>query len=220
MSTIETGEFTSRTRAKPSLACRARILRRGRSARIWKGTKEHWGADMLDYVEFRMGKGFWRFDLNVRGTYPLARALDFWMAELARDHLRLGLCFRALAIMLQVPGAAGYEWLGDDDDEFGNATWHRLRDCDQNTLLNVLADCLARLGADELLKQVPGAEAYQPDPVSKRWKKWLDKREALESGLLNVIAECLDRLIVRPGLAEITRPAETPWWQRWWSRME
>ena len=68
----------------------------------------------MDYVEFRAGKGFWRFDLNVRGTYPLARALDFWMAELARDHLRLGLCFRALAIMLQVPGAAGYEWLGDD----------------------------------------------------------------------------------------------------------
>ncbi len=57
------------------------------------------------------------------------------------------------------------------------------------------------------------------------WKKYLDRQATIEHGLLNVVAECLDRLLVRPGMSRIDRPAakrkepKPTWWEQWWAEI-
>jgi hypothetical protein len=156
---------------------------------------------------------------DVRGSERMPLVFQFWTAELARDVLRLGVYFSALGVMLQVPGAAEYEWVSDD--ELDDRTHDRVRESAADELLDVLAECLQRVGAPaELLRQVPGAADREPGEISAEWKQFLNERGVQKNGLLNVVAECLDELIVRPGLTEIDEPPELPWWQRWRPRPE
>ena len=83
----------------------------------------------------------------------------------------------------------------------------------------MLADCLRRLGAAKVLRQVPGAKEYEREKLSAEWKKYLRRQAATKHGLLNVVAECLDELIVRPGMEEIDVEPRPSWGQEWWSRL-
>ncbi len=165
---------------------------------------------MLDtQMHFTDGGKLRALTLDVAGSAPPAMVFQYWMAEVARDLLRLGIYFRGMAIMLQVPGAAEYEWLGDDDEppELYQAA-------DRNTLLNVLADCLERLGVPHLMQQVPAPD-YEAAELPAAWKRLIARRVKLKNGLLTVVAECLDELVVRPGLAALDAETEQPWWKRW-----
>lgn len=155
------------------------------------------------------------FFLSVRACGTPTGAFEFWMAEMARDHLRAGVFFRALAVMLQIPGAAEYRFT-EAHDEMED----QLGELDRDQVLDVLGDCLKRLGRADLITQVPGAEEYKPDPVSDEWEKLLDERTGDRNELLNVIGECLDELIVKPGMAEINDKPQATWWQQWWARMK
>ena len=53
--------------------------------------------------------------VSVRRTEDLPGMFQFWLAYVARDLLRLGVFFRAAAIMAQLPGAGAYRPLGYDD---------------------------------------------------------------------------------------------------------
>jgi hypothetical protein len=165
---------------------------------------------------------FWT---DVRTTEDLPKVLEFWMAQFARDLLRLGVYFRAAALMCQIPGGARYRCVhyDDIDDELPNDDedpryW--VGRADDPTVLNVLGECLRRLGATPVMRQVPGGKDYERRELSAKWKKYLDRHAKIKHGLLNVVAECLDRLIVRPGMEEIDTEPYSTWWQRWWSRME
>ena len=147
---------------------------------------------------------------SVRACGTATAAFQFWTAEMARYHLRLGVFFGALAVILQIPGAAEYRYTGAHDE-----MEDKLDELDRDQVLDVLADCLKRLGRADLIKQVPGAEDYEPDPVSDEWEKLLDKRTGDRNELLNVVGECLDKLVVKPGMAEIDEPRRLPWWERW-----
>ncbi len=161
---------------------------------------------------------------DVRGSDGLPVALQFWAAYVARDLLQLGVLFRAAAIMLQVPGAGRYEveLYDDANDELGDQDedpqcW--VGGAERDTVFTVLAECLRRLGAADLMEQVPGAADYEREELSAKWKKYLGRRAETKHGLLNVVAECLDELIVRPGMAEIDAEPRPSWWQKWWSKM-
>ena len=166
-----------------------------------------------DSMEIKDGNKLYPLHLCTSGSEPLPLVFEFWMAELARDHLRLGVYFRAVAIMLQIPGAAKYEWVGDDEEN-EYETPDLVRASSRDELLGALGECFRRLGAEQLIDQLPDPDAAGQE-VSDDWAKLLDKRGKVDNGLLNVVAECLDKLIVRPGLAEITAPVTEPWWQRW-----
>lgn len=179
---------------------------------------------MLDPVELEVRDRTWRFDASVRGTFPFARAFDFWMAYVARDLLRLGVYFRAQAIMIQIPGATNYQYLchdsvakdlppGDDDP----SEW--LDGVDRGIVLSVLTECLHRLDAVHILEQIPEAKHIRPKELSAEWRDYLDREAKYECGLLNVVAECLDELIVQPGIVEIDCGPLPTWWQERWAQI-
>ncbi len=180
---------------------------------------------MLESPTFKIDGRLVAFFTDVRSAEDLPAALQFWMAYLARDLLRLGVFFRAAALMQQLPGGARYRYVIHDDvddkappEEDDPREW--VRGAGRETVLNVLAECLRRLGAASVMKQVPGGKDYEREELSAEWKEYLDRQAKIKHGLLNVIGECLDELIVRPGLDEIDAEPEPTWWQRWWARME
>ena len=159
---------------------------------------------------------------DVRSSKNLPLTLQFWTAYVARDLLQLGVFFRAAAIMCQVPGADRYEYVlyDDNDEDLPDEDENPQRwvgRADYNTAFNVLAECLRRTGAEDLVEQVPGAGGYTQKKLSDEWKEYLDRQAATENGLLNVVAECLDELIVRPGMEEIDDSSRPTWWQKWWA---
>ena len=148
----------------------------------------------------------------------LGEVFQFWMAELARDLLRLGVYFRAAGLMLQIPGGADYQWPGqerhkDPGDEF-------TRDDQSEIVLDVLATCLERLDASHLLEQVPGGAEYQPSELCGEQAVYVERMAHEENGLLSVVARCLDELVVRPGMAEVDAMTTAPWWLRWRAERE
>lgn len=147
--------------------------------------------------------------MYVSGSEPLNMVFQFWMGEVARDFLRLGVYFRAVGIMLQIPGAAKYEYVSDESQAI-----ELIEETKRNMLLNVLLECLDRLGVKELMEQVPATDYYEEE-LPEDWSKMLDEREKIGNGLLQVVAECLDVLVVRPGMTEITEADEPHWWYRW-----
>ena len=166
-----------------------------------------------------------RLFTRLRETEDLPTVLQFWMAHVARDLLRLGVFFRAAALMCQIPGGARYRYVPHDDvdDDLPNDDEdprHWVGRADRDTAFSVLAECLRRLGAAGVMKQVPGGEDYEQVELSAEWNEYLDRRAERKHGLLNVVAECLDELIVRPEMDEIDVEPQSTWWQRWWSRME
>jgi len=162
-------------------------------------------------MQIRDGDELYLVTVLLRNSSRLPLVFEWWMAELARDHLRLGVYFRAVAIMLQLPGAAGFERVDSEDDEIRR----QVGGSDAEELLNVLAEALARLDVADVLRQVPGGTTLTPEPPGHAWKVLLEKWEGLENGLLNIIAACLDELIIKPGLVEIDEADELRWWQRW-----
>ena len=161
-------------------------------------------------MHIRDGDELHLLTMLVRNSSRLPQVFEWWMAELARDHLRLGVYFRAVAIMLQIPGAAGFDRVDSEDDEI----WRQVGESDPSEMLNVLADALERLDAGDVLQQVPGGETLTREPPCPAWKVLLDRWEAVENGLLNIVAACLDELVVKPGLTEIEEADEPHWWQR------
>ena len=173
---------------------------------------------MIHSSTFDIGGEPHTFHPEMRYNTDLLLALQFWPACLARSLLRLGVFFRAAAIMLQVPGGTRFEFVlkGGNDDEIGEWVWGELR----RTLLDVFGECLNRLKASpEILKQLPGGKEYECQELSDKWTDFLDSQAAVKDGLLNVVAEILDELIVRPGMEEIDVVPEPAWWQTWWERI-
>ncbi len=179
---------------------------------------------MLQSPTFNIDGRLEDFYPEVRSSKDLPLTLQFWMAYVARDLLQLGVLFRAAAIMCQVPGAGRYEveLFDDANDELGDQDedpqcW--VGGVERDTVFTVLAECLRRLGAADLMEQVPGAADYKREELSDEWKEYLDNLNEIEHGLQNVVAECLDELIVRPGMAEIDAEPRPSWWQKWWSKL-
>ena len=176
---------------------------------------------MLQTGMIHEGDEMLMLDLTVRGSDRLPMVFQFWLAEVARDHLRLAVYFRAVGIMLQVPGAAAYRCVCEDDG-LDDESWELARCSSRKTLVDVLAHCLDGLGAGDLIKQVPGGEDYPwgERELPDEWKALVEKSLRIENGLLNLIAGCLDELVVKPGMAEIDQGGQRPWWQRWRLRPE
>ncbi len=178
---------------------------------------------MLEADSINIDGKFFSLQTDLRSCEDLPALLQRWMVYVARDLLQLGVFFRAAGIMLQVPGAARYEYLVyddleddlPDDDEDPH---HWVIHADADTVFNVLADCLRRLDAGDLMEQVPGAADYKREELSDEWKEYLDNLNGIEHGLQNVVAECLDELIVQPGMAEIGLEPQPTWWEKLWSR--
>ena len=179
---------------------------------------------MLESTTLKIDGKLESFYPEVRSSDDLPVALQFWAAYVARDLLQLGVLVRAAGIMLQVPGAGRYEveLFDDANDELGDQdedpqSW--VAGAERDTVFTVLAECLGRLGAADLMEQVPGAADYEREELSAKWKKYLGRRAETKHGLLNVVAECLDELMVRRGLGEIDAEPRPSWWQKWWSKM-
>lgn len=173
---------------------------------------------MLEAGTFKIDGKLVSFPNGVRGNEDLPFAMQFWMAYVARDLLQLGIFFRAATIMLQVPDGAQCRFVLDAETEENHALeW--VCGADRNTLFNVLADCLRRLGASTLMKQVPGGKDYERAALSDGWKEFLDGQSKIKHGLQNVIGEILDELIVRPGMEEIDAVPQPKWWQTWRERI-
>lgn len=170
---------------------------------------------MLDQNTYIMRDGLQQdLGLQLFSSTPITRMFQIWMAELSRDMLRLGVYFHALGIMLQIPGVADYEWETDEDDENEYDEDPLFLSADEDTVFTVLAEALERLGAGHLMAQLPDADCETVE-LDDEWTEMLDRRQEQENGLLSVVAVCLDRLIVDPGMAEIVRVPEQPWWNQW-----
>ncbi|MGD8454548.1 MAG: hypothetical protein PVJ57_22265 [Phycisphaerae bacterium] len=180
---------------------------------------------MIDSHGFKADADELGFYLDLRCTDNLPTAMQFWMAQAAQHLLRLGVYFRAAVLLYQLPGAAHFRFFAydDNDPDLPNEDEdpsHWLGHAERNTVFNVLAECLRRLGAPGVMKQVPGGKCYHREELSAEWRAYLDRHARIKHGLLRVVAECLDELMVQPGLKEIDTEPRPTWWQHWWSQIE
>lgn len=174
---------------------------------------------MLDPIHTRAGGGLALTFPYVSENHDVPATLEFWMAHVARDLLQLAVHFRALGILGETPGGAGYRSL---DYGRGKALpesdrpcfW--LRNADRQTRLNVLAECLRRLDARGVFARIRETHGFCPLKLSDKWTAYLDRHGRIKGGLLTIVAYCIDVLVVEPGLEEIEQRAG--WWQRWWSQ--
>ncbi len=111
----------------------------------------------------------------------------------------LGGYFDAVAILLQIPGAADYEWVDADEDELIEFLWS----ANHGALFSVLVEALKHLGCEKLIDQVPGADSYTTRKMPVKLQINLAKRNRNE--MLNVVTLCLDRIMVIPALSEWER---------------
>jgi hypothetical protein len=164
---------------------------------------------MLDQnLQIKDGKTLLPLIMEVHGAERLGRVFQFWMAELSRDVLRLGVYFRAAGIMLQVPHAASFPWVADDETD------ELLRTADRDTVGAVLAAALEIAGNKWVLDDVDELD-FAEQELSEQWNELLERRTSQKHGLNNLIAACLDKLLVAPGMEEIDKADEPHWWQRW-----
>ena len=154
---------------------------------------------MLEAVTWRKGGRAGRAGTLVHNSYGLPGVFRTRMRQLQAVHHWLGGYFEAVGIMLQIPGAAEYEWLSEDGDDAGDFVWT----ADRDVLLSILAEVLDRLDAGALIHQVPGAETYKARKLPVELRLTLAARD--DNGLMNIVAECLDRLMVIPELGEEER---------------
>ena len=110
---------------------------------------------MLRPIITQKGDEISRLSDEVRFTDRLTDVFRCRMEQLEAVHRWLAGYFQAVAIMLQIPGAAAYRWIEDEtDDDLWDLIWNP----DTAGTLNVLAAALERLDAGELLRQVPGGD--------------------------------------------------------------
>ena len=149
-----------------------------------------------EHIRVHDGDDVTRIFKQVRYTDGLTDVFRQRMEQLGKIQRWLGGYFRAVGILLQIPGGAEYCWIEDetDDDELWELIWNP----DAASALNVLAAALQRLGADELLGQVPGGDGFKPRTLPVEARVRLAERDHM--GLLNVVAMCLDRLLVVPNI--------------------
>jgi hypothetical protein len=148
---------------------------------------------MLEPIIRREGEQNTVFSDQVRYTDRLTDVFRYRMEQLEALHRWLAGYFRAVGIILQIPGAGDYryhEYASDHD------LWDLIWNPDTKSTLNVLAAALERLDAGELLGQVPGGEGFRRRPLPVEARVRLAERDRL--GLLNLVADCLDRLLVVP----------------------
>ncbi len=119
--------------------------------------------------------------------------------QLEEIHQWLGGYLQGVAVMLQLPGGASYEWLPDDADDAEEFIWTT----DRDMLFCLLAHALEHLDAKAVMEQVPGGDSYKPRRVPTKFQLKLVQRDG--NGVLNLVAICLDRLMVIPELPEEDR---------------
>ncbi len=166
---------------------------------------------MLEPIIWREDNGVRQVDRLVRFSDRLPSVFRRRMEQLETVHRWLAGYFEAVAILLQIPGAAEYRWTEDQRTDFWDLIWSN----DTHLTRTLLAAALGNLNARELMREVPGGKRYRsrrlPHEVHLRLAV-LDRNE-----LLNVVAECLDRLLVVPELddeAELHGIDAPP--RRWW----
>ncbi|MGD8454018.1 MAG: hypothetical protein PVJ57_19565 [Phycisphaerae bacterium] len=173
------------------------------------------------------------FTMNGMNEQRFARVLDaedlpsmvqFWVAHVARDLLRLGVYFRAATLFQQVPGGPRYRTIiydvaGPDGLDHEDHPYFWVKNANRKTVLDVLAECLRRLGAAGFMKRVPGGENHTPEELPDKWVAYVERHAAVKHGLLSLVGACLDELIVEAELAEIDDAPRAMWWQKWWARM-
>ncbi len=148
--------------------------------------------------------GKWRSDDGIIRGGDLVHTLSS-LPEVFRDRMKqleevnrwLGAYFQVVAILLQIPGGAEYDWVEENPAE--EYAW----DADRDMLFSILAEALERLDAASVMDQVPGADAYKPRKLPVELRLMLAERE--RDAVLNVVALCLDRLMVIPALADEDR---------------
>ncbi len=166
---------------------------------------------MLEPIIWREDDAVRQVDRLVRFSDRLPTVFRQRMEQLEAVHRWLAGYFQAVAILLQIPGAAEYRWTEDERTDFWDFIWTS----DTHLTRTLLATALGNLDAKELICEVPGGEDYR----SRRLPHDVHLRLALldRNELLNVVAECLDRLLVVPELedeAELYGIAAPP--RRWW----
>ncbi len=150
---------------------------------------------MLPPIMTEKGDEISRISDEVRFTDRLTDVFRCRMEQLEAIHRWLAGYFRAVGILLQIPGAAAYRWIEDESD---NDLWDLIWNPDTTSTLNVLAAALERLDAGELLGQVPGGDGFKRRALPVEARVRLAERDRV--GLLNVVADCLDRLLVVPNI--------------------
>ena len=139
---------------------------------------------------------------RVRFSRCLPSAFRLHREESQRDRRRMAAYFRAVAVMLQVPGGEAYAFRETRDRM--DAV---IETADAATVRALLRACLGRLGAEELMAQMPGGRAAERRRLPARLTRMLERRGPAD--LLNVAAECLDELIVRPAWRASNSPDRT-----------
>lgn len=159
---------------------------------------------MLKPVNWEEGERLLQVGRLVHYSDRLPGVFRARMKQLEAIHRWLGAYFGAVGIMLQIPGAAEYEWLSEDGDDAGDFVWT----ADRDMLLSILAEVLDRLDAGALIHQVPGAETYKARKLPVELRLTLAERD--DNSLMNIVAKCLDRLMVIPELGEEERRLYEP----------
>ncbi len=162
-----------------------------------------------EHMRFTDGDEVVGLTMSVYSSRRLPMVFQYWMAEVSRDILRLGVFFRSAGVMLQVPGAAALDW--DSDDEAEMLMVHSER----GMLCNALAEALERLGVKHLMDQLDELECVEDDELTDEWRDLLKLRQGQKHGLTNLIALLLDHLVLYPGMKEIDTAAEPHWWHCW-----
>ncbi len=159
---------------------------------------------MLEPVNWRGGESSLQFGQFVHFCDGLPGVFRARMKQLEAIHRWLGSYFEAAGIMLQIPGAAEYEWLSEVEDDAVNFIW----DGDRDMHFSILAEAFERLDVSSLIDQVPGVDAYRPRKLPVELRLMLAERD--RNGVMNIAAECLDRLMVIPDLGEEDRALYEP----------
>ena len=150
-------------------------------------------------MEWSTREGDWLIPVVVRlrfsGHLPLAVRLH--REEMERDLQRTRAFFRALTIMLQVPGGSRYIY-----QETPDRMDAVIAESDAGTVRAIVKACLDRLGCRELIQCVPDCRAGNGCELPVTLAVMVQRRERV--GLLNVLAECLDELLVRPVWRELS----------------
>jgi hypothetical protein len=173
---------------------------------------------MLESIKWREGDELLQINSLVQYTDRPVRAFRARMEQLQAVHRWLAGYLHALSILVQIPGAAEYRWREPADDD---EALKRVASADRDELLAILVAALARLGAAELIGQVPGADGRGvclPGPELRIALAALDR-----GGLIHVVAGCLDRLLVIPHVgadADFHQPLRGPgFWRKTWRRL-
>ena len=128
---------------------------------------------------------------RVRFSGDLPLAVQLHREEMERDQQRIRAYFRALAVMLEVPGGSHYAY-----QETPDRMDAVIAESDEDTVRAIMKACLDRLGCRELIDRVPGGRSGNGHELPMTLAVMVLRREPI--GLLNVLAECLDELFVRP----------------------